>query len=109
MIVVGIVVFAGIGLGVYVYRGIFLGEEYSPNKAYSLRYYSSFNIFHMEWSMPGDSACKPRWVRLYDKNGTKLNELYSSDCALENQVHWLDTEIILPDGVTVWRLPGRAR
>lgn len=101
--------FTIIGLGVYTYRGIFLGEEYSPNKEYLLRYYSSFDPFSMYWSMPGGTACKRRWVRLYNKEGNKLNEIYTTDCALENQAQWLDTELILPDGNTVWVLPGNAR
>lgn len=92
-------------LGIFMYRGVYLGEERSPNKEFFLRYYSSINPLKMFWSMPGGSSCKPRWLRLYDKSGDKLNELYTTDCALEMPVNWLGSEIILPDGNTLWTLP----
>lgn len=101
-----ILVITLVSLGIYTYRGSYLGEESSPNKAYSLRYYSTINPLKMFWSMPGGSSCKPRWIRLYDKSGAKLNELYTTDCALEMPINWLDKELILPDGNTIWNLPG---
>jgi hypothetical protein len=91
----------------YRYHGILLGEEHSPDGKYSLRYYRAYNPFVMVWSMPGDSACKPRWIRLYGKDGDKLEEMYTTDCSLENPVYWLDSELILPDGDTIWRLPEK--
>lgn len=88
------------------YRGQYLAQESSPTGEYTLKYYSSFNPFKIQWTMPGDSSCKPRWVRLYNKNGDKLNELYSNDCAIEMQVSWFDDQVVLPDGETIWPLPG---
>lgn len=95
------------GLSVIMNSGVFLGEEFSPDRAYSLRYYRSFNPFRMIWRMPGSSVCKPRWIRLYDKDGTQLNELSTTDCAFENPTYWFHDEVVLPDGVTVWRLPQK--
>ena len=91
-------------LGIHAYRGTYLGSEDSPNKKYSIRYYSSFNPFRMFWSMPGGSACEPRWVRLYDNAETKLQEVYTTSCALEMEVNWLGKQVILPDGKTIWQL-----
>jgi len=97
---------AGAGISIFAYRGVYLGTEISPNKKYSLHYYRSYNPFRMFWSMPGGSACEPRWVRLYGVSEKKLNELYTTSCALEMQATWLDKQVILPDGDTIWELPG---
>lgn len=104
-----LLIFVGAGLWFYTYRGVYLGAEDSPNSEYSLRYYSSFNPFRMLWSMPGDSACTPRWVRLYDKSENKLKELYTTSCELEMPANWLDKQVVLPDGKTVWGLPKPAK
>ena len=101
-----LLILTGTGLSLYAYRGVYLGSENSPNNNYSLRYYSSFNPFKIFWSMPGGSACEPRWIRLYDKSETKLNELYTTSCALEMQAHWIEKQVILPDGNTIWELPS---
>jgi hypothetical protein len=88
------------------YKGNYLGEESNPDGEYTLKYYSTFNPFKMQWSMPGGSSCKPRWVRLYNKAGDKLNELYTTDCAMEMDARWIGGEVILSDGNTMWTLPG---
>jgi hypothetical protein len=100
-----LLVLAGAGLGLYAYLGVYLGAESGPNNEFSLRYYRSFNPFRMYWSTPGGTACEPRWIRLYDKSGNKLHELYTTSCALEMPVNWLDGQVVLPDGNTVWALP----
>lgn len=94
--------------GFLAYHGQYLGQEKSPNGMYTLKYYSSFNPFKMQWSMPGSSSCKPRWIRLYDKQGNKLKELFTTECEMEMPVRWLDKQAILPDGKTIWQLPGPA-
>lgn len=100
-------ILAGVVLGVLAYRGVYLGAENSPDNKYTLRYYRSHNYFKLFWSMPGGPACEPRWIRLYDGAETKLNELYTTSCALEMSVSWLDKQVILPDGSTIWELPDR--
>ena len=102
-----LLVLAATGLGIYAYRGSYLGEEYSPNKEYTLRYDSSINPFKMYWSMPGDSACRPMWVRLYDQSGAKLNELYTTSCELGMRASWYDQQVTLRDGNTMWDLPSK--
>jgi hypothetical protein len=87
------------------YRGTYLGEQQRPDEMFSLHYYKSFNPFQMVWSMPGDTACTPEWVRLYNRDGEKLNELYTTNCKREMEPHWLEDQVILPDGETIWRLP----
>lgn len=67
LIVLGLLLLAGSSLALYAYAGAYLGEESSPNHQYTLRYYRSLNPFKVVWSVPGDSACQPRWIRLYDK------------------------------------------
>lgn len=104
MLTFAIVVIAA-GAGLHLYLGSYLGEDHSPDQKYMLRYYSSDNPFKTSWSMPGGSSCDPRWVRLYDRQGRKLNEIYTNDCALENPVTWLEGKVVLPDGETVWDLP----
>ncbi len=81
-----------------------LGEEFSQNKKYSIRYYESFAPFKVNWTMPGDESCKPIWVRLYNDSGNKINEVFSNNCELENEITWLEKEVILPDGNTIWAL-----
>lgn len=100
-----LLILAGAGLGLYAYQGTLLGSENSPNGEFTIRYYRSFNPFRIIWSMPGSSACEPRWVRLYDKSDTKLYEHYTTSCSLEMQVNWLDRQVVLPDGTTIWELP----
>ena len=107
--ILAVLIIPGIGLGIYAYRGTYLGGETSPNNNFILRYYSSINPFKMHWSMPGGSSCKPAWLRLYDKSGKKLKELYTTDCSFEGKTHWLDNELLLPDGKTILKLPSRAR
>jgi hypothetical protein len=90
------------------YRGTLTGEEHSPDGAFSLRYYQSFNPFKIEWSMPGGSACKPFWIRLYSKDDEKVKELYTTNCQMEMDPLWSENEVFLPDGETVWSLPIHA-
>lgn len=101
-----LLVVAVAGWVLYAYYPSYLGEEHSPNKEYTLRYYSYFEPFKIYWSMPGGSSCKPALIRLYDKSGTKLNELHTTDCSLEMQVYWIDQKVFLPDGDTMWDLPS---
>lgn len=109
LIFVAITVFAlllgGLVTAIQAYRGTYLGEEVSPDGMYSLRYYQSFNPFQLSWSMPGDAACTPEWVRLYSKEGEKLNELYTTNCQREMAPLWSDKKVFLPDGDTVWTIP----
>jgi hypothetical protein len=105
----GVVAIVALLLSVKAYRGTLIGEHRSPDGAFSLRYYESFNLFEIVWSMPGDSACEPRWVRLFDKADHKLKEIYTTSCNLENRPRWLETELILPDGETIWKLPDRSK
>jgi hypothetical protein len=100
-----LVISGGLLLALLAYQGTYLGEQQSPDGMYSLRYYKSFNPFVMVWSMPGDTACTPEWVRLYSKAGEKLNELYSSSCMREMDPLWDKSEVVLPDGATIWKLP----
>ncbi len=86
------------------YRGNYIGQENHPNGDFSLRYYSTFNPFKMEWSMPGGSSCKPRWVRLYNREGSKLNEVLLTDCDMEMEAQWVENQVILPDTETIWDL-----
>ena len=97
---------SGILLAMGTYCGSLLGEEHSLDGAYSLRYYKTLNPFGMVWSMPGDAACEPLWIRLYDRKDTKLAEMLTTNCELENEPRWLERELILPDGKTIWKLPG---
>lgn len=97
--VIGIIL-AGVGLDIYL--GNYLREERSPDQEHVLRYDSATDSFNLTWSLPGKSDCTPRWIRLYDRHGKKLNEMYTTDCALENPVIWLEGEVVLPDGKTVW-------
>lgn len=97
----------GAWLAFRYYHGSYLGEEQSPDGKFSLRYYKSVDPFRIRWSMPGDGACDPLWVRLFDQKGRQLNELRSSSCMRENQVLWTDGEVFLSDGITVWKLPER--
>jgi len=90
---------------IQVYQGTYTGEQRSPDGMYSLRYYKSFIPFVKVWSMPGDTPCTPEWVRLYSKDGEKLNELYSSNCLREMDPLWDKNEVILPDHETIWQLP----
>lgn len=87
------------------YRGTYLGEQQRPDGMFSLHYYKSFNPFQITWSMPGDTACTPEWVRLYNREDEKLNELYTTNCKREIEPHWFEDHVILPDGETIWRLP----
>ena len=89
---------------IFSYRGKFIGELTSSNGKYTLRYYSSFNPLKMEFSFPGGSSCKPMWIRLYNDDGKKLNQMYTSSCAQENKVTWLEDKVLLPDGETIWPL-----
>jgi hypothetical protein len=72
---------------------------------FTLHYYKSFNPFRMVWSMPGDTMCTPEWIRLYNRNGDKINELYTTNCKREMEPHWHEDQVILPDGLTTWKLP----
>jgi len=90
---------------IQAYRGTYIGEDTSPDGMFTLRYYKSFNPMRIIWSMPGDTACTPEWVRLYDSNDEKLNELYSTSCQREMDPRWINKKVYLPDGVTVWILP----
>jgi hypothetical protein len=96
----------GLLVAIQAYRGTLTGEQHNPSGTFSLRYYQSFNPFKTEWSMPGGSACKPFWIRLYSKDGEKLNELYTTNCRMEMDPLWSENEVFLPDGVTVWKLPA---
>ena len=100
-----VLLLGGLLTAILAYQGTYLGEQKSPDGRYSLRYYESFNPFKMKWSMPGDTACTPEWVRLYSKEGDKLNELYSTNCLREMDPLWDKNEVILPDGETIWKLP----
>lgn len=100
-----VLLLGGLVVAVQVYRGTYMGEESSPDGRFSLRYYKTFHVFKMVWSMPGDSACTPEWIRLYSKDGEKLNELYTTSCSREMGPLWNESEVFLPDGVTVWKLP----
>jgi hypothetical protein len=100
-----ILLLGGVLTAILAYQGTYLGEQQSPDGMYSLHYYKSFNPFVMAWSMPGDAACTPEWVRLYSKKGEKLNELYSSSCMREMNPLWDENEVVLPDGQTIWKLP----
>ena len=104
--IVAVLIFIALALGSVAYFGTLLGEESSPDKKYTLRYYSSINPFKIYWSMPGDQACRPRWVRLYTQSGVKLNEKYTTSCELEMAAVWIKSEVILPDGETIWTLPA---
>jgi hypothetical protein len=107
-ILVVVLLLVGLLVAIQAYRGTYLGEQQSPCGRFSLRYYESFNPFKMKWSMPGDAACTPEWIRLYSKNGEKLNELYTTSCETEVEPHWLNDELNLSDGVTIWKLPERS-
>jgi hypothetical protein len=89
----------------FAYRGTYLGEQQSPDGMFTLHYYKSFNPFRMVWSMPGDTMCTPEWIRLYNRNGDKINELYTTNCKREMEPHWYEDQVILPDGLTTWKLP----
>jgi hypothetical protein len=102
---VTVILLGGIIAAFLFYRGTYLGEQPHPQGGFSLRYYKSYNPFQMVWSMPGDSACTPEWVRLYNRDGEKLNELYSTNCKRGMEPHWLEGQVILPDGETIWSLP----
>lgn len=100
-----ILLLGGLLAAVLAYRGTYLGEQQSPDGMFTLRYYKSFKPFAMVWSMPGDTACTPEWVRLYSHDNKKLNELYTTSCHREMEPHWYEDQVILPDGETIWKLP----
>ncbi len=96
----------GLLLVLRAYFGVYLGENRSPDGKFTIRYYDSPNPFRMKWSMPGDSACSPVWVRLYNKDGDKLNEMYTTNCQLGMDPFWSGNQVFLPDDETGWELPG---
>ena len=107
VIVIVIVLLMVVSIAIYTYRGTYLGEEFSDDKQYSLRYYSTIhplNPLRLSFSMPGGSACQPEWVRLYNSRGEKLNEILSSTCLREMDVSWLEGEVLIGDGETIWPL-----
>ena len=89
---------------IMAYRGSYIVQENYPNGEFSLKYYSTFDPFKIQWSMPGGSSCMPRWIRLYNREGSKLNEVLLTDCDMEMKAHWIENPMILPDTKTIWNL-----
>lgn len=105
--VTAVLLLGGALLTVLSGRVTLIGEQHNPDGMFALRYYRVFHPLRMVWSMPGDSACEPRSARLFAKDGSELNGMQTTSCDLENQPRWLETELVLPDGKTVWQLPPR--
>jgi hypothetical protein len=90
--------------GLFLYKGKYVGEEKSPDGAYVLKYYRTWNPFKTYASLPGGPACKPTWVRLYDNSGDKLNEILLSNCKLAMDTRWKSDSVVLGDNDTEWKL-----
>lgn len=105
----GVTIIGYVSYRVWSYYGEFLYEEVSPNKEFSLRIYKKPGLFEMNFTMPGDSTCRPIWIRLYDSKGKKHNEMLSDDCSLEGKIFWLEHEVLMPDGSTIWKLPYKIK
>ncbi|THB68239.1 MAG: hypothetical protein D6B27_02900 [Gammaproteobacteria bacterium] len=100
---------AYVSFEICAYYGEFLGEEFSPNKEFSLRYYRKPKLFEMNFTMPGDSTCRPVWIRLYDSNDVKHAEKLTDNCNLEGRTYWFENEVLLRDFRTTWVLPHKIK
>lgn len=98
------VVAGALALRTYLYYGTYTGKETSPDGRFTLKYYVVNNPFAFNWTMPGDSVCRPLWLRLYDQSGGKMHELRTDNCNVENRTYWDENQVILPDGQTIWPL-----
>lgn len=100
--ILGILLFSA--LVIFYYSGTYTVSYVSPNGRYEIRYYRVMKI-----SIDVMNECRPYyWVRLYDKQGNKMNEVLQDVCALDSTVLWHNKSVYLADSETIWKLPESA-